>query len=404
MHIPRVLVISHMYPSHADPVDGIFIHRGVRALVERGNVEVMVVSSVPWAPRVLWGRPQWKKWADIQKTTSIDEVTTVRPAHVEIPFKHFWPYRGVSMALRLLPKLVALRQEFPFNIIHTHTVTPDGLTGIILGKWFQTPTVCSIRGSDVNSYPFRSKRYYAFSRRVLQKTDIVLANNRPILEKAGAIAGRDIRCRCIYNGIDQSLFFPEPDKRSLRVELGFPKDCTLIIFIGDFITSKGVLELCDAFIRLSCKERNVHLLMVGAGPLRPEVEARFGQAESQDSVTFTGRVPQKIAAALLRAADIFVLPSHSEGMPNALIEAMACGVASVVTPVGGVIEVVENGVNGLLIPVGNPERLRSAITQLLVDTKLRTTISRLSIIKIGNRFSWTRHAIEHKLLYQELLQ
>jgi teichuronic acid biosynthesis glycosyltransferase TuaC len=403
MPIPRVLIISHMYPSAADPVTGIFIHRAVQALRDTDNVECKVVSPVPWAPRIIRGRLRRRKWAEIQQSKRFEGIPTCRPAVFEVPHPFFWPYRGLSMAIRLVPVLAAIRKRFPFNIIHSHTVTPDGLAGMLLGTWFKTPTVCTIRGSDINSYPFRSRRYYDFSRRVLTGTNVILANNRTILDKARRIASKEIDARCIYNGVDRSLFFPEADKRNLRLQLNLPVDQVLLIFIGNCIKSKGLPELSEAFLGLAMKHTNSHLIVVGDGPLRAPFEAESVDAGLRDRLTFTGRIDQRRTAEYMRAADIFVLPSHEEGMPNALLEAMACGVAPIVTPVGGVIEILKDGANGILVSLERPDRLVDAMANLSSNREFMRNIAITARTHAHSMFSWDTHAHETVAIYRSLL-
>jgi len=399
MHNPRVLTISTLYPSDFDPVYGIFIHRSVQTIRSRG-IPSLVVSPVPYAPKILAYTSRWNKWVRIKNSGHFEGVPTLRPAYVEIPVPFFWPFHGISMASRLLPFLIKLKKSFDFNIIHSHTVTPDGLAGAILGKFFGLPTICSIRGCDINNYPFRSKIYYRFSRYVLENTNILLANNQVILEKARAIARNEIRTACIYNGVDKSLFFPVLEKGPLRRNLSLPRDKVLIVFIGGFMAAKGVSELVHAYGSLNRCEAETHLILIGDGPLLPEIKSRLAQDGLIQNVTITGRITQKLAADYLRSSDIFVLPSHTEGMPNALLEAMACGLAAIITPVGGVEEIVQDGQNGQLVPVGDVAQLRDTMLALTSNETLRSKMGQKALETTADRFSWTTNAVQHESLYR----
>ena len=402
MRRPRVLVISSLYPSERDPVYGIFIHRAVQALKSRG-VDMRVVSPVPWSPRVLSFNPAWGKWADIVKSTDFEGVKIHRPAHLEIPVSIFRSLRGTSMSARLYPYLKKIKKKFDFNIIHSHNVTPDGFAGSVLGKLFHVRTVCSIRGSDINSYPHSSRILHWMTRYALKNTDAIVANNEIILQKAESIAKQKLSTSCIYNGVDRRLFNTNLKKKDVRLKHGLPVSGILVVFVGNCLKSKGFAELTEAFKLIGKRSKNIQLLVVGDGPMLPVARAMFEKEGLGGQVIYTGRVPQHEAAEYLLASDIFVLPSHNEGMPNAMLEAMTCGLPCVVTPVGGVSEIVEHEKNALIIPVGDVAKLVDAIESLVCNEDKRKKMGFEARKNMTKTFSWENCALEHGKLYLKLL-
>jgi glycosyltransferase involved in cell wall biosynthesis len=156
---------------------------------------------------------------------------------------------------------------------------------------------------------------------------------------------------------------PKPDNRLLRV-----------LSVGRLARQKGHDLLIDAWARLAPQFPNWHLRIVGEGPLRSSLEEQAARLGLSASVSLPGMVQD--VAAEYRAASIFVLPSRFEGFPNALLEAMACGCTPIATSDAGASgEVIQPEVNGILVPTENSEALSDALSQLMLDSKLRQRYS-----------------------------
>lgn len=141
-----------------------------------------------------------------------------------------------------------------------------------------------------------------------------------------------------------------------------------LIFVGRLASIKGVSVLLDAFAKTREAHPDGHLTVVGDGPLRADLEARAKALGLADSVTFTGYLSTEEVAAQLDAADIFVLPSFSEGVPVVLMEAMAARMPVIGPKVAGVEELVEDGVSGFAVPPGDVETLGTRIVELLANS------------------------------------
>jgi glycosyltransferase involved in cell wall biosynthesis len=146
----------------------------------------------------------------------------------------------------------------------------------------------------------------------------------------------------------------------------------------------------------------VHTVVVGDGPERAQLEALAGQLGLADRVHLAGH--QQDVRPWLAALDVLVLSSDWEGMPNALLEAMAAGLPIVATAVGGVPEVVVDGATGLLVPPGDPSALAEAITRLLRDPDLRRTMGQAGRARVERRFSINETVRLTEELYATLLE
>jgi len=168
----------------------------------------------------------------------------------------------------------------------------------------------------------------------------------------------------------------EAEKTRLRVELGLPNTARVLLSVGRLSLEKGHADLLRAVAQIRAGERtsfHSHLLIVGDGPERRRLHAICTELGLDDIVRFTGY--QSNVLPYYAISDVFVLPSHSEGSPNVLLEAIAAGVPTVATAVGGVPEVLSHEVNALLVPKHNISQLANAIRRLLNDPLLRDQIA-----------------------------
>lgn len=182
------------------------------------------------------------------------------------------------------------------------------------------------------------------------------------------------RIKVIPEGILLSRYGSLPAKGELRKRLGFPEEGIYIIFAGSLVERKGLRYLIKAFTEI--KNENLKLLIIGEGKMKLE----FQRMSCDDRIEFLGY--KENAVEYIKAADILVLPSFHEGLPNVLLEAMAVGTPVIATNVSGIPELIEDGVNGLLIPPRNSDALKKAIARLIADIHLAKEFVRSSLEKV----------------------
>lgn len=211
----------------------------------------------------------------------------------------------------------------------------------------------------------------------------------------------------IHNGVDTEEFRPgSPAERDrMREQLDLSHDRPVVVYTGKLNRGKGLEMLLRAW-RLLCDDLDGHLVLVGSGAnqfLSCETELRsFVERHQMESrVTFTGYVSN--VPDYLRAADLFTLPSESESFGLALVEAMACGLPSVVTDAGGMPEIVTDGREGLIVSVGDEERLVDALRRLLGDREAREQMGRAARSTAVERFSIQAVAAAHERLFRRVL-
>ncbi len=218
-----------------------------------------------------------------------------------------------------------------------------------------------------------------------------------LLEEVNA----NINVEIVPNTID-ATFAQSLEKASERLA---PED-DLILFVGELGHRKGVFEILKAAPLVLEKHPSARFLLAGTAPnpsIQAEIDRAYAEADDTDGVRFLGQVTGRAKLVLFLSASIFVLPSHGENMPYALLEAMGAGLPVITTPVGAIPELVEDGVHGLLIKPGDYHALAEKVVRLLEDRALRDSMSRANRERI--RASYTPEVAMTRLdkIYREVL-
>lgn len=358
----RVAVVTSLFPIAADPTRGRPIIQTIEALAKRATVEVFVPHAR--YPRMLAPR-SYRYFEPPEGTERRDDFTA-----------HHVRYPTLPLVARLLNGYAAGRalraplRKFQPDLVLAYWLYPDAYGAATVAAELGVPLVAGARGSDLRA---RDAASLALTRTALARSTRVLTVSddlrRIAVERFGVRADR---ATTVSNGCNTTIFRPA-ERAPVRARLGIPTDARLIVFAGRTVPLKGVRELVTAWLELSRSDSNLHLAMLGDGPLRAELEARCAAANVADRAHFPGALPAEQVAAWMQASDVFCLPSHTEGHPNVLVEALACGRPVVATPVGGIVEIVDEH-NGLLTPVDDATKLAES---------LRAALSR----------SWDEHAL-----------
>jgi len=218
------------------------------------------------------------------------------------------------------------------------------------------------------------------------------------------VAGREgiprAKTRVIRNGLAFTPGVgrsPEPGPASLWPSTATPR----LLCVASLFKKKGHRHLIDAFSLVRRSLPDASLVLVGDGPERGDLEQRMRAFDLGRSVVFAGQ--RGDARALIAAADLLLLASIEEGMPNVLLEAMAAGVPQIATSVGGSPEAIEDGRTGFLVPPRDPVLMAERVIQLARDASLRERMSRASKARFAALFGPDRLAREHEALYEEAL-
>lgn len=319
----KVLLITNMYPSKREPAFGTFVRDQAAALRELGiAVDVVGNSDRRTGPAKL-----------VRKYGSLHARSALRAV------------RG------------------GYDLVHAHYLFPTGATGLFTARLTRSPLILTCHGSDTGV----GKKFPVFLPaviRVIDSAEKVIAvseeGRRALIKVYGAEPGK---IEVVDMGVDVKRFSTASKGRELtRRALGVDGEERLVLFAGHLIPRKSVATLIRALVRLP---RRVRLLVAGDGPERAALEALARRLGVRERAVFRGTVPPDAVPRMMAAADAFCLPSMYEGRPIALLEASAAGLPVVAAPVGGVPELIEDGVNGFLFAPGDPEDLAATLNRAL---------------------------------------
>jgi len=202
----------------------------------------------------------------------------------------------------------------------------------------------------------------------------------------------------IPNGVDPIRFAPAPNPEVASQQQGFGPET--VLFLGRLDAQKGLDVALDAWVQVTARRPTAHLILAGDGPARTGLEEKVRGLGLADRVSFLGVRPDP--ERLLQASQIFILPSRSEGMSNALLEAMATGLACVASRIGGNCDLLEDGRTGLLTPPGDVETLADSLCALLEDGSLRNRLGTAARAAAIERYGMDHVVREYMELYATL--
>jgi len=291
-----------------------------------------------------------------------------------------------------------------------HTVmgrATNSATVALISKILRIPHVHTVQGIGTRTghlvVDFFSETYDRSVCRLLMKwTKKVIVLSQSLIERAIRLGADPEKIVVIPSGVDCSYFnpdTPEAEKRAreIRDRIGVG-DATIIGFIGRLVPVKGVKHLVSAMKQVQQEHSNAHLLIVGDGFERPELQTVAQKLKVK--TTFLGW--EKNVMPLYAVMDVFVLPSLMEGLSNSLLEAMAMGKPVIATDVGGNKDVVVDGENGFLVPPVNPSSLSLKLKKLIECDDLRKEMGRINRETVKRRFSLKDNVSKVETVYRSL--
>lgn len=254
-----------------------------------------------------------------------------------------------------------------FDAVWGHYLFPTGFLAVLFAEQAGLPSTVSARGNDVDQLAFPPGDF-ARLLWTIQRARLVTAVSADLARKLRVLAGPGVPVEVVRNGVELDAFSPGPPDAALRGALGIAPEETVLGFCGELRQKKGLPFLLEALREVRAR-RPACLLVIGEVRERDRTELqRFAAEHPQDAarVLVTGPLdgPAPVAAAL-RQCDLVLLPSIQEGLPNALLEAMACGRLVLASDAGGIPEVIRPGEDGFLIPRAQLHRLGTAANELL---------------------------------------
>lgn len=396
----KLLVISSAFPRWKNDVYANFVNDLVNSIK---NFNITVLAPHDYR---------------IKKEEIINKINIKR-------FYYFYPLRFQKLAYAVIPNLkknpllilllpffliaflfstIRLIKKERFDVMNSQWILPTGLIGALCNKLFGIKHIVTSHGGDIetlNKLPF--KRGIA---------NFILRNSNGILFVSSY-------SKSIFEGLIKKEFKSSLEKKSLILPMGVNvnklrtktgigkikkphniKSEKILIFIGRLEERKGLTYLINAIPTVLSTKFDVRLFILGDGPIKNKLQNQVKKLNLNSNVRFLGHTFGKKKLDLLKAADILIMPSLSEGLPVALLEGLATGKAIIATKVGGIEDIIKDNSTGILIKPKNENEISNAILKLLRNPKLIRKLSKNSY-NLGKNYDWKNIAEKYEMIFNK---
>jgi glycosyltransferase involved in cell wall biosynthesis len=352
--------------------------------------------------RGMKGIPEWNEQDDIP----VVRVKSLFPHRINLQQRTILNFI-TSMSFCLLLVFELFRRRTEYDIVHFHGASLPLLISVLPLKFLGKRVIAKVAGAkmDIEAGSFRGKYLFLgnFFVRILRSVDAFIAISTEIKTDLLSDGFSDDRIFTISNFVATDEFRPVDDemkKRELKRNL-LRTDRTVITFSGRLVTTKRLDVLFSALPTVLKSFRDIQLVILGDGDLREPLRELALELGIERHVTFMGFTPNVVE--YLQATDIFIFPSEREGMPNAVLEAMACRLPVIAAIAGGTTDVIRTGVNGLLVNPGDAGELARSIMTVLGDGCLAASMAEKALRTIREGYSIDATASKYIELYRKIL-
>jgi glycosyltransferase involved in cell wall biosynthesis len=399
----RIICPTYWYPQYASDTQATYVHDINRHLVRRGHSVTVVTPGDP----------------SLSREDMFDGVRIVRfPLNLPADLTYgrvaqsrvSWLGRFARVAVMANyleaqhRAIMAEARESRTDVIHAHWAIPTGPAAVLAARKLGVPSVITMHGGDVyvnpeQGYDFPTRWYVRPALRwTLRHAGALTAITEDCRQHALRAGAPDDHIRLVFNGTDLRRFSPGENGSAPDLQFG----PNMIFACRQLFPRKGIRFLLEAAAQLKPKFPDLKVVLAGDGFERPELARLAGDLGIGSDVTFLGWVPNADLPPYYRAAAVSVIPSLEEGFGIPAAEAMGCEVAVVASDAGGLPEVVEHGVTGLVVRRGDSGALAQAIGSLLADPARRRMMGQAGRQRALRLFDWDRTAEQFEQLYSEV--
>jgi glycosyltransferase involved in cell wall biosynthesis len=357
----RLVIISNLYPLPWEPNRATFNRQQFSILDSHFELSILVpVPFVDW----------FKHYKQIRQSDKVRYSPYFFLPKLGRRFYALW-----MLGSLLLHAGFWLKRRKP-DIMLASWAFPDAVATRWLARLFRCRFFFKVHGSDIHLHGQvkpRAKQIVAAS----QQATKVIAVSEDLKTHMVAMGIAAEKIQVVYNGVDHTLF-NKPAERNIATPY--------LLFVGNLKKDKGVMELLLAFNTLSREFGTYQLIIAGSGAMQDDMQNYVNTKGLCHRVQMLGNVAHAQLPALMQHADLLVLPSYHEGVPNVILESMASGTPVVATDVGGIAEIVRPDVSGLLVAAAEPMQLAEAIR-----TALQSHWDRPAIRQYARQFNWQKN-------------
>ncbi len=298
------------------------------------------------------------------------------------------PFFPHSFFLFSFLKALQFIKKHKIDLIHAHLAHYPGFSAVLAGLLTKKPVIITTQGGDLLDYA-ETGQYASLLRPILIYTlshaNLVHAVSRYTMRMAKTLGAK--KMILIPNGVDIEQFHPRASNLDLKKKLGI-KGEKIVLSVSRLTPKNGLSFLIRAAALINKKIPNVKFIIVGSGSEEKNLKKLTSQFKIDKNIIFTGYVPHEQIPEFMSIADVFLRPSVAEGFGIVFIEAMAAGIPVIATRVGGIIDIIQAGENGVLVEPKNSSQIADAIVKLLKNASLASELSRVGRKYVEQTYSW----------------
>lgn len=393
----KVLIVTEMWPPHS----GTFVIEQIKSLTPFISITVAVLVPTP---------PDWPRYRSRRSPLSeMSEGPQQMPelgAQVEI---YYLPYHTIPELGKYLNSRRAFRvlvnflhKHKSFDLIHAHFAYILGYAAVRAGRQLHIPVVVTTHGSDINYYTRRVPANWAAAWPTiwgLQQAAAVTVVCEDLRKKVLLLKIPVERTTIIPAGVRENIFFPRGEKKPLRQQLKLPEKDTILLFVGNVISVKGLKFLFQALGQICKKQSSIKLVVIGGGELETSLKKLAHTLGIEANIIWAGRKPHAEIPLWMSAADFLVLPSLSEGYPMVALESLACGTPVIASRVGGIPEIIISPDFGTMVPSRDSE----ALAQAILDA-VGKNWDQAKLVTYARANTWAERAQRFLKVYQNVIE
>jgi len=360
-----LLIITNLYPLPWEPNRATFNKQQFSLLDEDFTKSILVpVAFAEW----------------FKNRKSFEQSNNLRFVPYFYTPKFGRRFYSVSMFLSLLIHSGLWIKRKNIDIMFASWAFPDAVATSWLSKLFNTRFFFKVHGSDINEFA-KIKSRSSQIKSAAQHATAIMSVSQALKNEMIDIGIQPEKISVIYNGVNHDKFSSDPS-----VPLNNSPKNEYILYVGNLKRDKGIFELLEGFSQIHQQFPSMRLTYAGPGILKDDLLILANSLGVQHKVTFLGAVNHSHLPALMQNAKLLALPSYNEGVPNVVLEAMSCGIPVVATSVGGIPEVIDEAICGVIIAPKNNEAVVQGLTSVLTKNWSKEKIKQHSL-----QFSWEKN-------------